>query len=80
MLPAVTVIGAQAVFMVGGAVAVEQVFGLPGIGRALVQAVLARDYPAVQALAFLFGIAAISINLVLDFVYVRLDPRVRVVR
>jgi peptide/nickel transport system permease protein len=63
--------------MLGGAVAVEQVFGLPGIGRALVQAVLARDYPSVQALALLFGVAAIGINLVLDFVYVRLDPRVR---
>jgi peptide/nickel transport system permease protein len=77
MLPAVTVIGAQAVFMLGGAVAIEQVFALPGIGRALVQAVLARDYPSVQALVLLFGIAAIAINLLLDFVYVRLDPRVR---
>ena len=80
MLPAVTVVGAQAVFLLGGAVAVEQVFGLPGVGRALVQSVMARDYPAVQALALLFGVAAISINFAIDIVYVRLDPRVRMTR
>ena len=78
MLPAMTVIGAQTVFMLGGAVAIEQVFGLPGLGRALVDAVLSRDFPTVQALAVLFGTAAVVINLAVDMVSLRLDPRLRV--
>lgn len=77
MLPSTTVIGAQTVFMLGGAVAIEQVFGLPGLGRALVDAVLARDFPMVQALAVLFGTAAVVVNLAVDVVSLRLDPRLR---
>lgn len=77
MLPSVTVIGAQAVFMLGGAVAIEQVFGLPGLGRALVTAVLARDFPMVQALVVVFGVAAVLINLVVDMLLLWLDPRLR---
>ena len=79
MLPAITVIGAQTIFMLGGAVAIEQVFGLPGLGRALVEAVLARDFPTVQALAVLFGSAAIIVNLTVDIVSLRLDPRLRAI-
>ena len=78
MLPAITVIGAQMVFMLGGAVAIEQVFGLPGLGRALVDAVLSRDFPVVQAIAVLFGATAVVINLAVDIVSVRMDPRLRV--
>jgi peptide/nickel transport system permease protein len=77
MLPAVTVIGAQTVFMLGGAVAIEQVFGLPGLGRALVDAVLSRDFPMVQALAVLFGTVAILVNLAVDVISLWLDPRLR---
>ena len=78
VLPALTVAGAQAVFLLGGAVVVEQLFGLPGVGRALVTAVGARDYPTVQFLVLAFGAAAISINLVLDVLGARLDPRARI--
>jgi peptide/nickel transport system permease protein len=78
MLPTVTVVGAQTVFMLSGAVAMELVFGLPGLGRALVDAVLARDYPVIQALAVLFGTTAIVLNLLFDLLSVRLDPRLRV--
>ena len=77
MLPALTVLGTQAVFLLGGAVVIEQVFGLPGIGRALVAGVASRDYPTVQFLVLAFGFAAITINLAVDLLYVRLDPRVR---
>jgi peptide/nickel transport system permease protein len=77
-LPALTVLGAQAVFLLGGAVVVEQVFGLPGVGRALVDAVLSRDFPVVQALLLLFGAIALGMNLLLDALYVRLDPQIRV--
>ncbi len=78
MLPTVTVIGAQTVLMLGGAVVIEQVFGLPGLGRLLVESVLARDFPVIQALVLLFGLSAITVNLLVDLAYVRLDPRLRV--
>ncbi len=78
MLPALTVIGGQAVFMLGGAVVIEQVFGLPGLGRLLVDALLSRDFPVVESLVLIFGVTAIAINLILDLAYVRLDPRLRV--
>lgn len=78
MLPSVTVVGAQAVFMLGGAVVIEQVFGLPGLGRLLVESVLARDFPVVESLVLLFGVTAVSVNLLVDLAYVRLDPRLRI--
>ncbi len=78
MLPTVTVVGAQAVFMLGGAVVIEQVFGLPGLGRLLVESVLARDFPVVESLVLLSGVTAVLINLLIDFAYTRLDPRLRV--
>ena len=77
LLPVVTVIGAETVFLLGGAVVVEQVFGLPGLGRSLVSAVLARDYPVVQALVVIFAISAVALNLLVDAAYVLLDPRLR---
>ncbi|MEX0761172.1 MAG: ABC transporter permease [Dehalococcoidia bacterium] len=77
MLPAVTVMGAQVVFLLGGAVLIEQVFGLPGIGRALVSAVMSRDYTMVQFLVLVFAVVAVVVNLVIDLLYARLDPRVR---
>lgn len=77
MLPALTVIGAQAAFTLGGAVVIEQVFGLPGLGRALVDAVNARDFPVVQALVVLFGVFVVTVNLLIDLSYLSLDPRLR---
>lgn len=78
MLPSVTVLGAQVVFMLGGSVVIEQVFGLPGVGRLLVDAVLSRDFPVVQALVIIFGATAVFVNLFVDLAYTRLDPRLRV--
>jgi peptide/nickel transport system permease protein len=77
LLPVVTVIGAETIFLLGGAVVVEQVFGLPGLGRALVSAVLARDFPVVQALVMIYAVTAVTLNLVVDAMYVLLDPRLR---
>ena len=76
-LPGLTVLGAQTVFLLSGSVVIEQVFGLPGLGRLLTDGVLSRDYPVVQFLVMLFGLFAIMANLVVDFAYSRLDPRVR---
>ena len=76
-LPGLTVLGAQTVFLLSGSVVIEQVFGLPGLGRLLTDGVLSRDYPVVQFLVMLFGLFAVLANLVVDFAYSRLDPRVR---
>ena len=75
--PIITVIGVEAVFLLGGAVLVEQLFSLPGIGRALVAGVVERDYPLTQAVVMLMGVVAIALNFALDMLYVKLDPRVR---
>ena len=75
-LPGLTVLGAQTVFLLSGSVVIEQVFGLPGLGRLLTDGVLSRDYPVVQFLVMLFGLFAVVANLAVDFAYSRLDPRV----
>ncbi len=72
-----TVLGAQAVYLLGGAVVVEQVFNLPGLGRSVAAGVLARDYPTVQFLVLAFGAVAMAVNLAVDLLHGALDPRVR---
>ena len=74
---ALTVLGTQVVFLLGGAVVVEQLFNLPGLGRSIAAGVLARDYPMVQFLVLTFGAVAIVTNLAVDAIHGLLDPRVR---
>jgi peptide/nickel transport system permease protein len=74
----VTLLGVNIGFLLSGAVVVENVFGLPGLGSLLVSSVVARDYPVVQALVLVFGAGVILVNLLTDLAYARLDPRVRV--
>lgn len=62
---------------IGGSVVIEQVFALPGIGRMVVQAILARDYPLVQGTMLIFGFTFVMINLLVDVLYTLADPRVR---
>ena len=76
-LPVVTLVGFQAGHLLGGTVVIEQVFNLPGLGRALVDAVLARDYPVVQLLVLGFALAMLAVTLLVDLAYAWLDPRVR---
>lgn len=76
MLPALTVFAAQVVFLLGGAVVIESVFNLPGLGRALALGVSLRDYTLVQFLVLAFAVAALTVNLIVDLAYTRLDPRV----
>jgi peptide/nickel transport system permease protein len=71
------VVGAQTVFLLSGAVIIEQVFNLPGLGRALASGVFARDYPMVQFLVMVFAAVAVLANLLTDLAYAWLDPRVR---
>lgn len=75
-IPIVTVAGLNLGALLGGAVILEFIFGLPGAGRALVQAVLARDYPVVQSLTLLFVTLLLLLNLLIDLLYAVLDPRI----
>ena len=76
-VPIVTIIGLGITHLIGGVVVTESVFNLPGLGRLVVEAVLARDYPVIQGLILLFSFAYILINLLVDVLYTMLDPRIR---
>jgi peptide/nickel transport system permease protein len=76
-VPIVTVIGLGVALLIGGVVVTESVFSIPGLGRLTVDAVLARDYPTVQAVVLLFSAVYVFINLLVDLTYTLLDPRIR---
>jgi peptide/nickel transport system permease protein len=77
LVPVVTVLGLQLGGLIGGAVITEYVFALPGVGRLVVDAVFARDYPLVQGVVLLIALAYIGTNLLVDLAYGLLDPRIR---
>jgi peptide/nickel transport system permease protein len=76
-VPIVTVIGLSVALLIGGVVVTESVFTIPGLGRLTVDAVLARDYPTIQAVILLFSFVYVMINLAVDMIYTLLDPRIR---
>lgn len=78
LIPVVTVMGLQLGTLIGGAVITEYVFALPGVGRLVVDAVFARDYPLVQGVVLLIALGFIATNLVVDLLYGVIDPRIRV--
>ena len=73
----VTLIGLQLPIVVGGAVIMENIFNLPGLGRLLLTALSQRDYPVVSGVNLFFATGVIGINLMIDMIYPYLDPRVR---
>lgn len=77
LIPVVTVFGFQFAHLLGGSVIQETIFGIPGLGKGLVDAVSYRDYPIVQGFIVVFGVALIAVNLLTDLVYGWLDPRVQ---
>ena len=77
MLPVVTILGLQMGGLLSGAVLTETVVGLAGVGRMLVEAIYARDYPIIQAFTVMVAVAYMLINLIVDISYGFLDPRVR---
>ena len=77
VLPVITLSGVLMGFVLGGSVAVEQAFGVPGLGRALVIAIVERDIIVVQNLVLLYGVIFVLVNLFIDLSYSWLDPRVR---
>ena len=76
LIPVVTVIGLQLGYLLGGAVVTETVFAWPGIGRLIVQSILARDFPVVQAAVLILAITFVLLNLLTDLFYRVLDPRI----
>jgi peptide/nickel transport system permease protein len=76
-IPIVTIIGLETAALLSGAVLTETVFALPGVGTALVQGILARDYPVVQGFTIVIAIIFVVVNLVVDLSYAYLDPRIR---
>jgi peptide/nickel transport system permease protein len=76
-VPIVTVIGVGIALLIGGVVVTESVFNIPGLGRLVLDAVLARDYPVIQGLILFFSFIYILINLLIDLSYTLFDPRIR---
>lgn len=77
LIPIVTVTGLQFGSLLGGAVLTESVFAWPGIGRLMVDSIIARDYPVVQGAVLVVALAFIMINLVVDVLYAYVDPTIR---
>ncbi|MDA8344819.1 MAG: ABC transporter permease [Thermaerobacter sp.] len=75
-LPIVTVLGVQVGALLSGAVLTETIFSIPGIGRLMIQAILFRDYPVVQGVVILAASVFVLVNLLVDLLYARLDPRI----
>ncbi len=75
-IPVVTVIGLQLGLLLSGAVLTETIYSLPGLGRLMVDSILSRDYPVVQAGALFIAVVFVLVNLVVDILYAALDPRI----
>jgi len=76
-VPIVTVIGIGIALLIGGVVVTESVYNIPGLGRLVLDAVLARDYPVIQGLILFFSFVYVVINLLIDLTYPLLDPRIK---
>ena len=76
-VPIVTVVGLGIALLIGGVVVTETVFNIPGLGRLVLDAVLARDYPIIQGLILFFALIYVLVNLVIDLSYTLFDPRIR---
>ena len=77
MIPTVTILGLQLGALLGGSVVVESVFAWPGVGWLMLQGIQTHDLPLVRAVVLVIGIGFVVINLVVDLLYGRLDPRIR---
>ena len=77
LIPVVTLVGLQLPIVVGGAVIMENIFNLPGLGRLMLIALTDRDYPVVSGINLFFGTAVLMFNLLIDLIYSYLDPRIR---
>jgi peptide/nickel transport system permease protein len=77
IIPVITIVGIQVAEIASGTVIMETIFGLPGMGRFLVDAIFQRDYTVVQGVILLTSTITVVINLLVDLTYAQLDPRIR---
>jgi ABC-type dipeptide/oligopeptide/nickel transport system permease component len=77
LIPTVTVMGLQVGFLIGGAIVVETLFAMPGLGTFGIDAIIGRDYQQVQGFALITAFAFVGMNLLVDLTYTFLDPRIR---
>ena len=77
MIPVVTIIGLEIGVYLGGSIVTETLFSWPGLGRHMMQAILANDYPVVQGAILLYAMIIVVVNLLVDTSYGLIDPRVR---
>jgi peptide/nickel transport system permease protein len=77
IIPVVTVLGLQIAQIAGGSVIIESIFGLPGMGQFLVEAITQRDYPVIQGINLLIVVIIVATNLLVDLFYASIDPRIR---
>jgi peptide/nickel transport system permease protein len=76
VIPAITVLGINIGFLIGGTVVVETVFAVPGIGQLMINSIFQRDFPVVQGVTLVFAVLVVLVNLLADMAYAALDPRV----
>ena len=77
LIPVITVIGYMLPWLIGGSIIIEKIFGLPGLGHLLIQAINDRDYPVITGITIFIAINIMLANLVIDLAYALLDPRIR---
>ena len=77
LLPVITTIGIETAFLMGGLIVTETVFNIPGIARFLVEAIRWRDYPMVQNIVLFIAVIVVTVNFIVDLVYMLIDPRIR---
>jgi len=76
LMPVVTIVGLQVTVMIEGTVIIEQIFGLPGMGRLILDAILHRDQPLIAGALLIFAVGLVLVNLIVDLTYSFLDPRI----
>jgi peptide/nickel transport system permease protein len=76
VIPAITVLGINIGFLIGGTVIIENVFSIPGIGQLMINSIFQRDFPVVQGVTLVFAVMVVLVNLLADMTYAALDPRV----
>jgi ABC-type dipeptide/oligopeptide/nickel transport system permease component len=77
LLPIVTIAGLGFGRLLAGAIIIESIFAIPGMGTVLIRAIQGRDYPVVQALVLIYALMFVTMNLITDLVYTKVDPRVK---
>jgi len=80
LIPVLTLAGVNLVVMINAAVIIEVIFAWPGIGRLLYEGIFQRDFPLVQGIVMEAGIMIVLINLLIDFLYAWIDPRIRLIK